>query len=26
MFSLYGYKPTEQGLKYYKAIVKEKKV
>ncbi len=25
-FSLYGYKPTEQGLKYYKAMVKEKKV
>jgi hypothetical protein len=25
-FSLYGYKPTAQGLKYYKAMVKEKKV
>ena len=25
-FSLYGYKPTTQGLKYYKAMVKEKKV
>ena len=25
-FSLYGYKPTEQGLKYYRAMVKEKKV
>jgi len=25
-FSLYGYKPTEDGLKYYKAMVKEKKI
>jgi hypothetical protein len=25
-FSLYGYKPTEAGLKYYKAILKEKKI
>ena len=25
-FSLYGYKPTKEGLKYYKAMVKEKKV
>ena len=25
-FSLYGYKPTEQGLKYYKAMLKEKKI
>jgi hypothetical protein len=25
-FSLYGYKPTEAGLKYYKAMHKEKKV
>jgi hypothetical protein len=25
-FSLYGYKPTEAGLKYYKAMVKEKKI
>jgi len=25
-FSLYGYKPTEAGLKYYKAMVKTKKV
>jgi hypothetical protein len=25
-FSLYGYKPTEEGLKYYKTMVKEKKV
>jgi hypothetical protein len=25
-FSLYGYKPTQEGLKYYKAMVKEKKV
>jgi hypothetical protein len=25
-FSLYGYKPTEEGLKYYKAMVKEKKI
>jgi hypothetical protein len=25
-FSLYGYKPTEPGLKYYKAMLKEKKI
>jgi len=25
-FSLYGYKPTELGLKYFKALVKEKKI
>ena len=25
-FSLYGYKPTEMGLKYYKAMLKEKKI
>jgi hypothetical protein len=25
-FALYGYKPTEQGLKYYKAMLKEKKI
>ena len=25
-FSLYGYKPTREGLKYYKGLVKEKKV
>ena len=25
-FSLYGYEPTKEGLKYYKAMVKEKKV
>jgi hypothetical protein len=25
-FSLYGYKPTQEGLRYYKAMVKEKKV
>jgi hypothetical protein len=25
-FSLYGYKPTEAGLKYYKAMIKEKKI
>jgi len=25
-FSLYGYKPTEAGLKYYKALLKEKKI
>ena len=25
-FSLYGYRPTKEGLKYYKAMVKEKKV
>ncbi len=25
-FALYGYKPTKEGLKYYKAMVKEKKV
>jgi hypothetical protein len=25
-FSLYGYKPTELGLKYYKAMLKEKKI
>jgi hypothetical protein len=25
-FSLYGYKPTEGGLKYYKAMLKEKKI
>jgi len=25
-FSLYGYKPTKEGLKYYRAMVKEKKV
>jgi len=24
--SLYGYKPTEAGLKYYKAMLKEKKI
>jgi hypothetical protein len=24
--SLYGYKPTETGLKYYKAMLKEKKI
>jgi hypothetical protein len=25
-FALYGYKPTEVGLKYYKAMLKEKKI
>jgi len=25
-FSLYGYKPTEEGLKYYKAMLKEKTI
>jgi hypothetical protein len=25
-FALYGYKPTELGLKYYKAMLKEKKI
>jgi len=25
-FSLYGYKPTEEGFKYYKAMLKEKKI
>jgi len=25
-FSLYGYKPTEEGLKYYKVMLKEKKI
>jgi hypothetical protein len=25
-FSLYGYKPTETGLKYYWAMLKEKKI
>jgi hypothetical protein len=25
-FSLYGYKPTEAGLKFYKAMLKEKKI
>ena len=25
-FSIYGYKPTEEGLKYYKAMLKEKKI
>jgi len=25
-FSLYGYKPTEIGLKYYKDMLKEKKI
>ena len=25
-FALYGYKPTEMGLKYYKAMHKEKKI
>jgi len=25
-FSLYGYKPTETGLKYYKAMLNEKKI
>jgi hypothetical protein len=25
-FFLYGYKPTKEGLKYYRAMVKEKKV
>ena len=25
-FSLYGYKPTKEGLKYYKAMLKEKKI
>jgi len=24
--SLYGYKPTKEGLKYYKAMLKEKKI
>ena len=25
-FALYGYKPTEMGLKYYKAMLEEKKI
>ncbi|HUS04322.1 MAG TPA: hypothetical protein VMV76_05365 [Dehalococcoidia bacterium] len=25
-FSLYGYQPTEEGLKYYKAMLEEKKI
>jgi hypothetical protein len=25
-FALYGYKPTETGLKYYKAMLEEKKI
>jgi DNA-binding MarR family transcriptional regulator len=25
-FSIYGYKPTEEGIKYYKAMLKEKKI
>jgi hypothetical protein len=25
-FSLYGYKPTEMGLEYYKAMLEEKKI
>jgi hypothetical protein len=25
-FSLYGYEPTEEGLKYYRAMLKEKKI
>jgi hypothetical protein len=25
-FALYGYKPTEAGLKYYKAMLKEKNI
>jgi hypothetical protein len=25
-FALYGYKPTEAGLKYYKAMLNEKKI
>jgi len=25
-FALYGYKPTEEGLKYYKAMLREKKI
>ena len=25
-FSLYGYKPTEEGLNYYRAMLKEKKI
>jgi hypothetical protein len=25
-FALYGYKPTEMGLKYYKAMLNEKKI
>jgi hypothetical protein len=25
-FALYGYKPTAQGLKYYKAMLREKKI
>lgn len=25
-FALYGYKPTEAGLKYYNAMLKEKKI
>lgn len=25
-FSLYGYKPTELGIKYYKAMLEEKKI
>jgi hypothetical protein len=25
-FSLYGYRPTEAGLKYYKALLREKKI
>ena len=25
-FSLYGYKPTEEGIRYYKAMLREKKI
>jgi hypothetical protein len=25
-FSLYGYRPTEMGLKYYRAMIEEKKI
>jgi hypothetical protein len=25
-FSLYGYAPTEMGLKYYRAMLEEKKI
>jgi len=25
-FALYGYKPTEEGLRYYRAMLKEKKI
>jgi hypothetical protein len=25
-FALYGYKPTDAGVKYYKAMIKEKKI